>query len=193
MDTHTEEDIVSFINNSVTNNNDASGYNEYSQDLLAPTQKFSESIVEDSQAQILTVQETQTLENTNDNLINNQSNLLMEFPKEASKPRKCVWRGCKDHSAFTFQCVMLGCEHFIHKVCYKHLCSRYAMPIFIGDFVACRKKCQNIYIKDAREREAKEADQPSWDKDGKLGVADTKNSISCLINKWTTKGKYIPW
>ena len=48
MDTHTEQDIVQFLNNSVGLTHEGHGYPDYSQDPLALTQQEHESEVEDN-------------------------------------------------------------------------------------------------------------------------------------------------
>ena len=125
----------------------------------------------------------------------NETNVPETQETMSQVAKKCSMRGCRVTNAPTFACIAQDCSRIMHMQCYSSMCTKNRLSLFEGDCVVCTKSCYNKHMRRLKieKQEEEEVLTLNWEKDGKGGVDDPSNSMSVLLNWWTTVGNYAKY
>lgn len=107
--------------------------------------------------------------------------------------QRCSVAKCPVRGQPKYPCANAGCNKFVHMTCYvasiiNRDTSLQALP-GDGSVVACTKKCHKEVNSKLNPSESGDL-RNTWDVDGKNGKDDSHNSMSILLDWWTTQGNY---
>ena len=104
----------------------------------------------------------------------------------------CARQGCRVNDSSLKECQAKTCKKLIHAACFDKLRMKYNLVGLGPGMVACTKGCYTKSVKEL-EKEQKEAEgllTLPWEKDGKFGEDDPRNSMSVLVDWWVTHPNY---
>jgi hypothetical protein len=103
---------------------------------------------------------------------------------------KCSLRQCKntDAAAPQFSCGFKDCGKTIHRPCYMAFIAKNSLSVLPDDKFCCGVKAHHSSVLKAAANPVNE--KTRWDADGPNGPDTEPNSMSILLDWWSTEGNY---
>jgi hypothetical protein len=107
-----------------------------------------------------------------------------------TKMLKCSLRQCKntDKEAELFTCSYVTCDKKIHKPCFMAILAKNNLPPLPEDKYCCGVKAHHTGV--LKNSSTNVNEKTRWDADGPNGPDTEPNSMSVLLDWWTTEGNY---